>query len=52
MPKKVIMTALGTALDKGVLLRWLKEEGEMVQAGQPLMEADTDKGDVQGGCPS
>ena len=30
MPKEVIMPALGMAQDEGVLLRWLKKEGEMV----------------------
>ena len=40
------------AQDEGVLLRWLKEEGEMVQAGEPLMEVATDKVDVQVEAPA
>ena len=52
MPKEVIMPALGMAQDEGVLLRWLKEEGEMVQAGEPLMEVATDKVDVQVEAPA
>ena len=52
MPKEVIMPALGMAQDVGVLLRWLKKEGEMVTAGEPLMEVATDKVDVQVEAPA
>ena len=52
MPKEVIMPALGMAQEEGVLLRWLKKEGEMVQAGEPLMEVATDKVDVQVEAPA
>ena len=52
MPKEVIMPALGMAQDEGVLLRWLKKEGEMVQAGEPLMDVATDKVDVQVEAPA
>ncbi|MCY3710030.1 MAG: dihydrolipoamide acetyltransferase family protein [Caldilineaceae bacterium] len=52
MPKEVIMPALGMAQDVGVLLRWLKSEGEMVTAGEPLMEVATDKVDVQVEAPA
>ena len=52
MPKEVIMPALGMAQDEGILLRWLKKEGEMVQAGEPLMEVATDKVDVQVEAPA
>ncbi len=52
MPKEVIMPALGMAQDEGVLLKWLKKEGEMVTAGEPLMEVATDKVDVQVEAPA
>ncbi|MDE0632101.1 MAG: dihydrolipoamide acetyltransferase family protein [Caldilineaceae bacterium] len=52
MPKEVIMPALGMAQDVGVLLRWLKSEGEIVTAGEPLMEVATDKVDVQVEAPA
>ena len=52
MPKEVIMPALGMAQDEGVLLRWFKKEGEMVTAGEPLMEVATDKVDVQVEAPA
>jgi pyruvate dehydrogenase E2 component (dihydrolipoamide acetyltransferase) len=37
------MPALGMAQETGILLQWLKREGEPVKAGEPLMEIETDK---------
>ena len=37
------MPALEMAQETGTLLRWLKQEGEPVQRGEPLMEIETDK---------
>jgi len=51
MPEEVIMPALGTAQNEGVLLRWLKNEDETVQPGEPTMGAASEKVDVQGRCP-
>tara|TARA_B100000745_G_scaffold288047_1_gene225185 strand:+ start:1113 stop:2450 length:1338 start_codon:yes stop_codon:yes gene_type:complete len=39
----VIMPALGMSQETGVLLQWLKSEGEFVTKGEPLMEIETDK---------
>jgi len=39
----VIMPALGMSQETGVLLQWLKSEGELVAEGEPLMEIETDK---------
>lgn len=47
MPKKVIMPALGMAQESGLLLAWLKDEGDIVQQGDPLMEIETDKVTVE-----
>lgn len=47
MAKDVIMPALGMAQETGVLLRWLKAEGEQVSKGEPLMEIETDKTTVE-----
>ncbi|MGZ4383692.1 MAG: dihydrolipoamide acetyltransferase family protein [Gaiellaceae bacterium] len=43
MATDVIMPALGIAQDTGKLLRWHKEAGQAVAAGEPLMEIETDK---------
>jgi len=47
MATNVIMPALGMAQEKGILLKWLKAEGEAVQKGEPLMEVETDKATVE-----
>jgi pyruvate dehydrogenase E2 component (dihydrolipoamide acetyltransferase) len=44
---KVIMPALGMAQETGVLLQWLKKEGEQITKGEPLMEIETDKATVE-----
>ena len=41
------MPALGMAQDTGRLTTWLKREGERVAKGEPLMEVETDKANVE-----
>ncbi len=41
------MPALGMAQESGVLVSWLKREGESVTKGEPLMEIETDKATVE-----
>jgi pyruvate dehydrogenase E2 component (dihydrolipoamide acetyltransferase) len=41
------MPALGMSQKTGVLLRWLKHEGETVTKGEPVMEVETDKATVE-----
>jgi pyruvate dehydrogenase E2 component (dihydrolipoamide acetyltransferase) len=48
----VIMPALGVAQDKGTLMVWLKQEGEQVEKGEPLMEIETDKATVEVEAPA
>ncbi|TDL77712.1 pyruvate dehydrogenase [Palleronia sediminis] len=47
MPHDVIMPALGMAQDKGVLVAWLKQEGDEVREGDPLFEVETDKATME-----
>lgn len=47
MAKNVIMPALGMAQETGLLISWLKQEGESVEKGEPLMEIETDKATVE-----
>ena len=47
MPTEVIMPALGMAQETGKLLRWIKNEGDTVTKGEPLMEIETDKVTVE-----
>lgn len=43
MEKNIKMPKLRPDMEKGVLCSWLKEEGETVEAGEPLFEIETDK---------
>lgn len=43
MATSVIMPALEMAQETGLLIRWLKKDGESVTKGEPLMEIETDK---------
>src|ERR1700690_419627 len=43
MAINVIMPALEMAQESGVLVNWLKRDGEAVVKGEPLMEIETDK---------
>jgi pyruvate dehydrogenase E2 component (dihydrolipoamide acetyltransferase) len=47
MATDVIMPALGVAQQTGILLKWLKSEGQSVSKGEPLMEVETDKATVE-----
>ena len=46
MPADVIMPALGMAQETGKVVRWLKQDGELVAKGEPLLEVETDKATV------
>jgi pyruvate dehydrogenase E2 component (dihydrolipoamide acetyltransferase) len=52
VPAEVIMPALGLAQETGKVLRWLKEEGESVSKGEPLLEVETDKVTVEVEAPA
>lgn len=43
MEKQLSMPKLRPEMTSGVLCAWLKEEGETVEAGEPLYEIETDK---------
>ena len=52
MPTDVIMPALGVAQETGKVLRWLKDEGDQVDQGAPIMEIETDKVTVEVEAPA
>jgi pyruvate dehydrogenase E2 component (dihydrolipoamide acetyltransferase) len=52
MAKDVIMPALGMAQETGTLLQWLKSPGDTVTKGEPLMEIETDKANVEVEAPA
>jgi 2-oxoglutarate dehydrogenase complex dihydrolipoamide succinyltransferase (E2) component len=43
----VTMPQLGETVVEGTILRWLKREGDLVQADEPLLEISTDKVDTE-----
>ena len=47
MPKELIMPALGMAQETGKVLRWLRVEGQEVRQGEPVLEVETDKANVE-----
>ena len=44
---RVVMPALGESVTEGTVTRWLKAEGEPVEADEPLVEVATDKVDTE-----
>ncbi len=47
MATQVILPALGMAQESGIIVRWLKADGEEVVKGEPLAEIETDKATVE-----
>ncbi|HEX3924852.1 MAG TPA: 2-oxo acid dehydrogenase subunit E2 [Streptosporangiaceae bacterium] len=47
MSVSVSMPQLGESVTEGTVTRWLKREGERVQADEPLLEVSTDKVDTE-----
>ena len=43
MAVSVVMPALELAQETGKLLAWLKQEGDAIAKGEPLVEIETDK---------
>ena len=47
MPVSVTMPRLGESVAEGTVTRWLKSEGDHVEADEPLLEISTDKVDTE-----
>ncbi len=43
----VVMPQMGVSVSEGTVTRWLKQEGEHVEADEPLLEISTDKVDTE-----
>jgi pyruvate dehydrogenase E2 component (dihydrolipoamide acetyltransferase) len=43
MASEVKLPRLGQGMESGVVTKWLKNEGDAVEKGEPLFEVDTDK---------
>ena len=47
MPHEVRMPQLGMVQDSGVIVAWLKRNGDSVKAGDPIFEVETDKATME-----
>ena len=47
MANDVLMPKMGYDMTEGRILRWLKQEGEAIERGQPLAEIETDKATIE-----
>ena len=47
MPHEVRMPQLGMVQDSGVIVAWLKSNGDPVSAGDPIFEVETDKATME-----
>lgn len=47
MNTEIVMPRMGLTMESGVIVHWLKQEGESVTVGEPLLEIETDKATVE-----
>jgi pyruvate dehydrogenase E2 component (dihydrolipoamide acetyltransferase) len=47
MAYEIVMPAIESGQETGVLIRWLKSPGDRVAKGEPLMEIETAKAQVE-----
>jgi pyruvate dehydrogenase E2 component (dihydrolipoamide acetyltransferase) len=47
MATRVVMAKLSPTMEEGRVLRWLKREGEPVEMGEPVVEVETDKANME-----
>lgn len=43
MTMKIVLPKWGMGIDEGTIVQWLKAEGDMVAAGEPVVEIETAK---------
>jgi pyruvate dehydrogenase E2 component (dihydrolipoamide acetyltransferase) len=47
MPEQVIMPRLSDTMTEGTVSRWLKHPGDEVKKGEPIVEIETDKANIE-----
>src|SRR5436309_749009 len=47
MPEQVLMPRLSDTMTTGTISKWLKHPGENVAKGEPLVEIETDKANIE-----
>ena len=43
MSEKILVPALGESITEATVSKWLKNEGDKVEADEPIVELETDK---------
>ena len=51
MPSNIVVPEVGESIVDARIAKWLRKEGETVSAGDPLVELETDKIDLEVGAP-
>lgn len=52
MPVDVIMPKVDMVMEAGTIVRWYRNENEMVTAGEPILEIETDKANIDVEAPA
>lgn len=47
MAGTIIMPKSGMAMEEGVIIKWLKKEGDKIEKGEPVLEVETDKSTME-----
>ncbi|MEX2089185.1 MAG: biotin/lipoyl-containing protein, partial [Bacteroidota bacterium] len=47
MATKIMMPKLSDTMEEGVILKWVRKEGEKVKQGETLVEIESDKADME-----
>src|SRR5438105_4786664 len=47
MPEQVLMPRLSDTMTEGTVSKWLKRQGDDVKKGEPLVEIETDKANIE-----
>jgi pyruvate dehydrogenase E2 component (dihydrolipoamide acetyltransferase) len=47
MPEQVFMPRLSDTMTEGTVSKWLKHQGDDVKKGEPLVEIETDKANIE-----
>jgi 2-oxoglutarate dehydrogenase E2 component (dihydrolipoamide succinyltransferase) len=51
MPTNIVVPELGESIIEATVASWLKKEGDRVSVGEPMVELETDKVDLEVGAP-
>jgi pyruvate dehydrogenase E2 component (dihydrolipoamide acetyltransferase) len=43
MPREIRLQKMSLTMEQGIIVGWLKREGESVKKGEPLVQVETDK---------